>query len=141
MIVNALLPFRVNILRHRPLSRIDFFITKYGNMLESNQSLKLLILLLLCQPCRYEYYSIIDYCHFAIFCFLYITFISTFASLLSNRKCQHICFCLESFLWTIEYFSFTATVIFTTRLLNSLCQFQQVFLNHNLILLIPTCVL
>ena len=72
----------------------NFFMTKYYNMLESNQSLKLLILLLLCQPCRYEYYSIIDYCHFAIFCFLYITFISTFASLLSNRKCQHICFCL-----------------------------------------------
>ena len=74
LIVNAPLPFRVNVLRHRPLSRLEFFMTKYGNMLESNQSPKLLMLLLLCQSCRYEYYSIIDYRHFAIFCPLYITF-------------------------------------------------------------------
>ena len=74
LIVNDLLPFPVNILRHRPLSRIEFFMTKYGNILDSNQSSKLLILLLLCQPCRHEYYSIVDYYHFAVFCFLYITF-------------------------------------------------------------------
>ena len=74
LIANALSPFCANILRHRPLSRIEFFMNKYDNMLKSNQSPKLLILLLLCQPCRYKYYSIIDYCHSAIFCFLYITF-------------------------------------------------------------------
>ena len=74
LIVNALLPFRVNILRHRPLPKIEFFMTKYGNMLESNQSPKLLVYLLLCQSCRYECYSRIDYYCFAIFCFLYITF-------------------------------------------------------------------
>ena len=48
--------------------------TKYGNMLESNKSLKLLKLLLLCQPCRYEYYPIIDYRIFFFFFFSCITF-------------------------------------------------------------------
>ena len=43
MIVNALLLFRINILRHRPLLRLEFFITKSCNMPELNQSLKLLI--------------------------------------------------------------------------------------------------
>ena len=49
---------------------------KYGNMLESNQSLKLLKLLLLCQPCRYEYYPIIDYRHILLLFFFFscITF-------------------------------------------------------------------
>ena len=75
LIVNALLPFRVNILHHRPLSRLECFMTKYGNMLKSNQSLKLLILLLICQPSKYEYYSTIDhwlFCHvlFSIYTFL-----------------------------------------------------------------------
>ena len=50
--------------------KVRIFLNKYDNMLKSNQSPKLLILLLLCQPCRYEYYSIFDYHHFAIFCFL-----------------------------------------------------------------------
>ena len=100
LIVNAFFPFCVNILRHRRLSRLEFSMTKYGNMVESNQSLKLLILLLLCHPCPYEYHSIIDYSHFATFCFLYVNsyFGATIVLLLSNRKCQQTCFCLESFL-------------------------------------------
>ena len=74
LIVNALLPFHGNILRHRPLPWLELFMTKYSNMLESNQYLKLLTLLLLCQPRRYEYYSMADNRHFTKFCFLYITF-------------------------------------------------------------------
>ena len=76
--------------------------------------------------------NIIPYLIIAILPY-FVFFISLFTlailvSLLSNRKCQHICFCLESFLKTIEYFSFTATAIFTTRLLNSLVSFNKYFL-------------
>ena len=76
--------------------------------------------------------NIIPYLIIAILPY-FVFFISLFTlailvSLLSNRKCHHICFCLESFLKTIEYFSFTATAIFTTRLLNSLVSFNKYFL-------------
>ena len=61
----------------------------------------------------------------------------TFALLLSNRKYQHIYFCLESFLsafklskyWTLSLYNNSN---FTTRLLNSLFQIQ-VCLNHKFI--------
>ena len=72
LIVNVSLPFCVNILRHCPFSRLEFFMNKYDSMLESNQFPKLLVLLLFCQPCRYEYYSIIDYHHFDYHIFLFI---------------------------------------------------------------------
>ena len=57
----------INILHHCLLSRLELFMTNYGNMLESSQSPKLLIFLLLCQPCRCQYYSIIDHCHIWFF--------------------------------------------------------------------------
>ena len=67
LIVNAPFPFRFNVLRHHPCQ-------DYICMLKSNQSPKLVILLLLCKLCKHEYYSKFDYPRFAIFCFLYITF-------------------------------------------------------------------
>ena len=50
----------------------------------------------------------------------------------SNRDCRHICFCLKNFLQNLGLskilnISFYKNNNFTTRLLNNLFQFQQIF--------------
>ena len=74
LIVKALLPFHVNILHRCPLSRLECSMSKYGNMLESNQSPNLLLLLLLCQPCRYESWTLMFQKSFAILKFYPVLF-------------------------------------------------------------------
>ena len=100
---DILLLFHFNIIRHCPLSRLEYFMTTYCDILQSNNFRKLFILLLLCQPRRYKKHcSVIYHLHVAIVCFVYIIFCIGVLCVVSNCKLRHICFCLESFLQNVE---------------------------------------
>ena len=110
LIADALLSFRDHILHHRPLSRSEFFMTRYGNTLGSNQSPKLLILVLLCQPCRYELFHnwLLPFCHIFFYIYNFLLWRPLIANVnifVSTRKVPYELLIYQNTL------SFTITVI------------------------------